>query len=368
MSQCVAVAMSGGVDSSVTAGLLKQQGYDVIGITLRLWEQDPSCPAVENIHACCSLSAVDDAKAVASALGIPHYTLDFRDLFRHDVIDYFVQSYAVGKTPNPCIACNKWIKFGLLWQKAQQFGADFLATGHYARIRYDEEKQVYQLLRGADRKKDQSYVLYQLTQDLLPHILFPMAGLEKPQTRALAKKWGLPVFDKPESQDICFIPDNDYKGFLYKENPKAFKPGDFVDQTGKVLGRHKGIPCYTIGQRRGLDLGGPGGPYFVTAIDTKHNRVVVGSRHDLMSTVVYADEATWVEGLPDGPFAAYGKIRYAAPESPCTVYPEENGTFRAVFDSPQRAVTAGQALVLYNREDGERVLGGGVIQKSEKGE
>ena len=206
--------MSGGVDSSVTAGLLKQQGYDVIGITLRLWEEDPAC-TIDNVHACCSLSSVDDAKAVASVLGIPHYTLDFRDIFRRDVIDYFVDAYVHGRTPNPCIACNKFIKFGLLWEKAKQFGADFLATGHYARIVKDEGTGIYSLLRGTDRRKDQSYVLYQLTQDLLPHLLFPMAGLEKVHTRELAKEWGLPVFNKPESQDICFIPDNDYKGFLH---------------------------------------------------------------------------------------------------------------------------------------------------------
>lgn len=246
----VAVAMSGGVDSSVTAGLLKQQGYDVIGVTLRLWEEDPAC-TIDNVHACCSLSSVDDAKAVASVLGIPHYTLDFRDIFRRDVIDYFVDAYVHGRTPNPCIACNKFIKFGLLWEKAKQFGADFLATGHYARIVKDEGTGIYSLLRGTDRRKDQSYVLYQLTQDLLPHLLFPMAGLEKAHTRELAKEWGLPVFNKPESQDICFIPDNDYKGFLQHERKGIFKPGDFVDQSGRVIGRHKGIAAYTIGQRRG---------------------------------------------------------------------------------------------------------------------
>ena len=229
--------MSGGVDSSVTAGLLKQQGYDVIGITLRLWEEDPAC-TIDNVHACCSLSSVDDAKAVASVLGIPHYTLDFRDIFRRDVIDYFVDAYVHGRTPNPCIACNKFIKFGLLWEKAKQFGADFLATGHYARIVKDEGTGIYSLLRGTDRRKDQSYVLYQLTQDLLPHLLFPMAGLEKVHTRELAKEWGLPVFNKPESQDICFIPDNDYKGFLQHERKGIFKPGDFVDQSGRVIGRH----------------------------------------------------------------------------------------------------------------------------------
>ena len=360
MTKCVAVAMSGGVDSSVTAALLKEQGYDVIGITLRLWEEDPSCPAVENVHSCCSLSAVDDAKAVASVIGIPHYTLDYRKLFRDDVIDYFVQSYVKGQTPYPCIACNKFIKFGLLWQQAQQFGAQYLATGHYARIRHNEQRGVYELLRGTDRRKDQSYVLYQLTQDLLPHILFPMAELEKVQTRELAKKFGLPVFNKPESQDICFIPDNDYKGFLKKRVPKCFKPGNFVDVRGQVIGRHQGIPCYTIGQRRGLHLGGPGGPYYVVALDVKRNQVIVGSEADLFRTEVMARDLSWVEGRPEGPFAALGKIRYAAKESPCMVYPGKDA-MRVVFDTPQRAVTAGQALVLYDRESGERVLGGGVI-------
>lgn len=360
MSKCVAVAMSGGVDSSVTAGLLKEKGYDVIGITLRLWEEDPGKPSTDNIHACCSLSAVDDAKAVAAILGIPHYTLDFRDIFRHDVIEYFVDSYKQGKTPNPCIACNKWIKFGLLWEKAKQFGADFLATGHYARIQYDEERGIYSLLRGTDRRKDQSYVLYQLTQDLLSHILFPMADLEKSHTRELAKAWKLPVFNKPESQDICFIPDNDYKGFLRGIDASMFKKGRFVDANGQVVGIHQGIPAYTIGQRRGLNLGGPGGPYYVTALDVKHNKVIVGGEKDLFSTIVYAEEATWVENVPTAPFEALGKIRYAATESPCMVYPQGD-RLKVEFLQPQRAVTSGQALVLYDAASGERVLGGGVI-------
>ncbi len=360
MDKRVAVAMSGGVDSSVTAGLLREQGYDVIGITLRLWEEDPACPPVENIHACCSLSAVDDAKAVAAVLGIPHYTLDFRHIFRQDVIDYFIRSYREGQTPNPCIACNKYIKFGLLWEQARQFGAEFLATGHYARVGYDETRKVYTLLRGADRRKDQSYVLYQLTQELLPHLLFPMAELTKSHTRELAKAWGLPVFNKPESQHICYIPDNDNKAFLRRECAGMFQPGPFVSTDGRVLGRHEGLAAYTVGQRRGLNLGGPGGPYYVTALNRRHNTGVVGSRDELFSTDVRATDVSWVEAAPPQPVRALGKIRYAAAESPCTVYPKGK-TLRAVFDQPQRAVTPGQALVLYDAETGERVLGGGVI-------
>jgi tRNA-uridine 2-sulfurtransferase len=358
MDKRVAVAMSGGVDSSVTAALLKQKGFDVVGITLRLWEEEPQCKIIDNVHACCSLSAVDDAKAVASVLGIPHYTLDFRDVFKKTVIDYFVEAYALGNTPNPCIACNKYIKFGLLWEKAKQFGAEFLATGHYARIVYNQERNIYELLRGTDRHKDQSYVLYQLTQDILPHILFPMADLEKTHTRELAKTFGLPVFDKPESQDICFIPDNDYKHFLRSRIPAAFCTGDFVDAQGNCLGRHQGIPCYTIGQRRGLDLGGPGGPYYVTALDALHNRVVVGAQESLFSHTVFANQVSWVEGKPAASsFRAQGKIRYAAKQAACTVHVNEE-RIQVDFDVPQRAVTAGQALVLY---DDERVLGGGVI-------
>lgn len=349
MQKRVAVAMSGGVDSSVTAALLKKQGYDVIGITLRLWDG-------ENAE-----KSAADAKRVADILGIPHYTLDFCAIFRKQVIEYFIHSYNQGKTPNPCIACNRFIKFGRLWEEAKARGADFLATGHYARTAYDAERGVYTLLRGADRRKDQSYVLYQLTQDLLPHILFPMAEFEKSDIRALAEIMGLPVFNKPESQDICFIPDNDYKGFLRRENADMFKGGDFVDKEGHVVGHHEGIPAYTIGQRRGLNLGGPGGPYYVTALDTAHNRVVVGSNDDLFSNTVLAEQATWVEGAPDGAIPALGKIRYAAKESPCTVYPEDGGQIRVVFQQPQRAVTAGQALVLYDAETGERVLGGGII-------
>ena len=216
-------------------------------------------------------------------------------------------------------------------------------------------------LRGTDRRKDQSYVLYQLNQDLLSHILFPMADLEKTHTRELAKAWNLPVFDKPESQDICFIPDNDYKGFLRHEDSAMFRKGNFVDRQGHIVGQHQGIPAYTIGQRRGLHLGGPGGPYYVTALDVAHNTVVVGAEKDLFSAEVHAEDVSWVETAPTEPFAALGKIRYAAQESPCTVYPKDDGTIRVVFLQPQRAVTSGQALVLYDAATGERVLGGGVI-------
>lgn len=351
MNARVAVAMSGGVDSSVTAALLKEKGYDVIGITLRLWE--PDCPSGPS-------SAANDAKAVAHILGIPHYVLDFRAVFQAYVIEYFVKSYKMGRTPNPCVACNKYIKFGKLWEAAKNLGADYLATGHYARTAYDEERGVYMLLRGADRRKDQSYVLYQLTQEVLPHLIFPMAKLEKQEARELARKWRLPVFDKPESQDICFIPDDDYKRFLREQDGAMFKCGDFIDQDGRVVGRHQGIPAYTIGQRRGLNIGGPGGPYYVTALDVKRNVVVVGANADLFSTTVCAENVSWVEGAPSGPVRALGKIRYGAKESPCTVYPEGQG-IRVEFEQPQRAVTAGQALVLYDAAAGERVLGGGII-------
>ena len=229
------------------------------------------------------------------------------------------------------------------------------------RIQDHEDTGIYSLLRGTDRRKDQSYVLYQLNQDLLPHILFPMADLEKTHTRELAKAWNLPVFDKPESQDICFIPDNDYKGFLRQEDSAMFRKGNFVDRQGHIVGQHQGIPAYTIGQRRGLHLGGPGGPYYVTALDVAHNTVVVGAEKDLFSAEVHADDVSWVETAPTEPLAALGKIRYAAQESPCTVYPKDDGTIRVVFLQPQRAVTSGQALVLYDAATGERVLGGGVI-------
>ena len=349
MQKRVAVAMSGGVDSSVTAALLKRKGYDVIGITMRLWDGE----AAEK--------SADDAKAVADILGIPHDTLDFSDTFRRDVVEYFIDAYGRGKTPNPCVACNRCVKFGRLWDEARRRGADLLATGHYARTAYDAERGVYTLLRGSDRRKDQSYVLYQLTQDLLPHVLFPMADFEKSDTRAMAQEWGLPVFNKPESQDICFIPDNDYKGFLRRERAGMFKAGNFVDADGRVIGRHEGIPAYTIGQRRGLNLGGPGGPYYVTALDVARNQVVVGSNDDLFSAEVRAEGVSWVEGEPEERFRALGKIRYAAKESPCTVQLEENGHICVTFDQPQRAVTAGQALVLYDAETGDRVLGGGII-------
>lgn len=354
------VAMSGGVDSSVTAALLLEKGYDVVGMTLRLWEAPASrsggSPAA---------SPADDAAAVADILGIPHHVLDLRDLFQQYVIDYFIDAYGAGQTPNPCVVCNKFVKFGRLWTEAQRLGADFLATGHYARIAYDAEQQVYMLLRGTDRRKDQSYVLYHLTQDLLPHILFPMADLVKEDTRQLARKWNLPVYDKPESQDICFIPDGDYKQFLRRARPSMFQEGYFVNGDGAVVGRHEGIPAYTVGQRRGLHLGGPGGPYYVTALDAAQNKVVVGSGDELFSSVVYAGHMSWVEGRPDGPVAALGKIRYGAKEAPCMVCPRGNSVC-VTFREPQRAVTPGQSLVLYDAETGERVLGGGVIADTQK--
>ncbi len=360
MNAKVAVAMSGGVDSSVTAALLQQKGYEVIGITLQLWEEPSLQPDGKRRK-----SPADDAEAVADILGIPHYVLDAKDLFKRHVIDYFIESYKMGNTPNPCVACNKIIKFGKLWEEAQRLGAEFLATGHYARIAYDAERGVYTLRRGHDKRKDQSYVLYQLTQNLLPHILFPMAELEKSDVRTLARQWNLPVYDKPESQDICFIPDGDYKNFLRNARPCMFHEGQFIDKNGTVVGRHQGIPAYTIGQRRGLHLGGPGGPYYVTALDVPHNAVVVGSKDELFSDTVYADHVSWVEGNPSGTFSALGKIRYAAKEALCIVYPGEDGIC-VKFKQPQRAVTPGQSLVLYDAETGDRVLGGGIIAGSKK--
>ena len=358
----VAVAMSGGVDSSVTAGLLKQQGYDVIGITLRLWEEDPAC-TIDNVHACCSLSSVDDAKAVASVLGIPHYTLDFRDIFRRDVIDYFVDSYVHGKTPNPCIACNKFIKFGLLWEKARQFGADFLATGHYARIEKNEATGIYSLLRGTDRRKDQSYVLYQLTQDLLPHILFPMADLEKVHTRELAKEWGLPVFNKPESQDICFIPDNDYKGFLQHERKGIFKPGDFVDKEGHVIGRHKGITHYTVGQRRGLGIAA-GYHIFVKEIRPETDEIVLSREDALFSNEIFCRDLNFlsVEDIKgDEKISARVRIRYHHQGEEAELTRADDETLRVLFRNPVRAATPGQSAVFYDADG--CVIGGGKIAK-----
>ena len=348
------VAMSGGVDSSVAAGLLVDQGFEVIGITMRLWtEEDPE--AARHHKRCCSVEDTADARAAADALGVRHYVLNLEREFQADVIDHFVAEYSRGRTPNPCLSCNDRVKFRPLLEHALALEADYLATGHYVRVRHGPTSE---LLRATDPDKDQSYVLYTLGQAELSRTLFPVGEYPKAEIRDLAHKWALPNADKPDSADICFIPSGDYRAFVRERVPVA--AGDIVDMAGGSVGRHEGIVDFTVGQRRGLPARGGEEPLFVVDVDADENRVVVGPHRELMATALLADELTWVSGDPPSPGAAVqARIRYRGVPSPATVEIEDRvATVR--FEEPQRAVTPGQAVVFY---DGDCVLGGGTIVK-----
>ena len=353
----VLAAMSGGVDSSVTAALLLEQGYEVIGVTMRLSEESREA---DDDRGCCSIKSVNDAQGVASILGIPHYVLDFRAEFEKNVVCNFLDEYAKGRTPNPCIECNRAMKFGALMQKARELGADCVATGHYAQIVYNEENGLYELKKGLDEKKDQSYVLYHLTQDTLAHFLLPLGGFTKPEVREMAEKYNLPVAHKAESQEICFIPDDDHERFIRERRPECLVPGDVVDLSGRVLGKHKGLPLYTVGQRKGLGIAAPE-PLYVVRLDTENNRVVVGGANDVFASGLTAGRVTWTAEAPKESLRCTAKVRYGRREGACTVEMIEGGTLRVTFDEPQRAVTPGQSVVLY---DGDRVLGGGIIENT----
>ncbi|ATY86556.1 tRNA 2-thiouridine(34) synthase MnmA [Kyrpidia spormannii] len=354
----VVVAMSGGVDSSVTAALLKERGYDVIGITMRLRGGEETSSG----RGCCSVDDVSDARRVCQTLGIPFYAVNYREAFEKRVIQYFEDEYKRGRTPNPCIACNMYMKYDLLLEQALDLGADYLATGHYARVLYDESRGRYVLRKAEDRRKDQTYVLYHLTQEQLARTLFPLGEYEKSEVREMAREFGLRVANKAESQDICFVPNGDYGEFLRRRmGDSAVAPGDFVDTEGHVVGRHEGVPFYTIGQRKGLGVA-VGHPVYVVDIQPERNRVVLGPRERVFAAGLVASKVNWVSlPRPDGPTRVNAKIRYGAPEAAATLYPEEEGRVRVEFDEPQRAVTPGQAVVFYRGED---VVGGGTIEKS----
>lgn len=354
----VVVAMSGGVDSSVTAALLAEQGYNVIGITMQLW--DPEITEVAgDFVGCCSLTAVEDARAVANKLGIPYYVLNFRNIFRQSVVANFCREYISGRTPNPCVVCNRKVKFEALLAKAASLGADFLATGHYARIRRAEVCGRYTLNKALDSHKDQTYFLYNLTQYQLAHTLMPLGRYTKDEVRRMAAERGLKVADKPESQEICFVPNNNYRNFLQENaDSSAIQPGPFLDLEGRQIGRHQGIPFYTIGQRRGLGLA-LGERAYVVAIDPARNAVVVGPEEALERTMLIADDLNFVSitGL-SGPEQAQAKIRYNSPPAPATITPLADGRVQVEFVAPQRAIAPGQAVVFY-RDD--YLLGGGTI-------
>ena len=362
MGTKVVIAMSGGVDSSVAAALLKEQGFDVMGMTMQVW------PSKKAFGGCCSLEAISDAKQVADQLGIPHYTLNFRHAFQEKVVNDFIEEYKSGRTPNPCIRCNQFIKFDYLRRKAKELGAEYVATGHYARIYKSEinskskiqNSNKYSLFKGKDPKKDQAYVLYMMDQESLAHTLFPNGGLTKTDVRKLAKDLGLPVHDKDESQEICFIEDDDYGRFLKEVYPEAVKPGPILDREGNVLGMHGGIAFYTLGQRKGIGSH-QGLPKYVIQIDQEKNAIVIGDQEDTLGKELIASQVHYISGeIPQEPLEVTAKIRYNSSEAEAMLYPQaqERDRAKVIFREPQRAITPGQSVVFYK---GDEVIGGGII-------
>ena len=358
MAQKIMVGMSGGVDSSVAAYLLKKQGYEVTGVTFKLWDD----PTLES--GCCSADDVRDAAYVCQQLGIPHYVLNYKDLFRQEVVGPFAEEYLRGRTPNPCISCNRYIKFGAFSHKLRELGFDLMATGHYACCGYNEATGRWELKRAIHPEKDQSYVLYNLTQEQLAHVRLPLGGLHKSEVRAIAEQQHFVNARKHDSQDICFVPDGDYARFMEDFTGKHYPAGDFLDVGGRKVGTHSGAVRYTIGQRKGLGLA-MGAPVYVCAKDMQANTVTVGPESELFDTIVYANEVNWI-AIPElkGPLRVTARTRYHQTEQPATVYPAGPDSFRLEFDQPQRAPTPGQAVVLYQ---GDVVLGGGTITQVAKG-
>ncbi len=382
----IVVAMSGGVDSSVAAALLKEEGHEVIGMMLRLWsepgviEDDGIVRVAQN--KCCSLESVDDARRVARKLDIPFYLVNVEQEFKENVVDYFYQEYVAGRTPNPCLTCNRHIRFTLLLNRARSLDAEYLATGHYVRVDTDPHTGKRRLRRGLDREKDQSYVLHVLNQKQLTHACFPLGPYTKPQVRAMAAERGMTVAAKPESQEICFVAQDDYRGFIDryalsltdKEHVgigattqangliQLPKPGPIVDLSGKSLGRHRGLAYYTIGQRKGLGITSPE-PLHVLKIDSEQNALIVGPAKELEKTSCTVSKMHYISGeTPSEPFNALARIRYKAPEQEAVITPLEGQRARVTFSHPQRAITPGQAAVFYGGEDGDEVLCGGIIE------
>ena len=358
MGKRVLVAMSGGVDSSVAAWLLQQQGYECVGVTMKLYQNEQ---VGRKGHTCCALEDVEDARSVARRLGIQHYVFNFCETFDEQVMRKFADSYERGDTPNPCIDCNRYLKFGYLFHRAQVLGMDYIATGHYARIVQDPSTGRWALEKAADPDRDQSYVLASMTQEQLSRTLFPLGGLHKPEVRKIAEEQGFCNARKHDSQDICFVPDGDYAAFLERYTGIQDPPGDILDRAGHVLGRHKGAVRYTLGQRKGLGVSGPE-PLYVCGKSMADNTVTVGPESALYGRELLAEDWVWgaVPGLT-GPTRVTAKVRYRQVEKAATAETAENGAVRLTFDEPQRAITTGQAVVLYR---GDTVLGGGTITKA----
>lgn len=357
MKKKVAVGMSGGVDSSVAAWLLKEQGFDVIGVTMQIWQDEEPLAMAEN-GGCCGLSAVDDARRVADRLDIPYYVLNFKREFKDNVIDYFIDEYVHARTPNPCIACNRYVKWEALLNRAVELGCDYIATGHYARVCQLDNGR-YALQKSAAVRKDQTYALYNLTQEQLSRTLMPVGEYDKEQIREMAEKIGLLVAGKPDSQEICFIPDNDYASYIEKETGQTFPEGNFVDAGGRVLGRHKGIIHYTVGQRKGLGLS-LGTPAFVTELRPETNEVVIGTNEATFHDRLLADRVNWMS-IPElqGERRVTAKIRYSHQGASCSIRMTGEDEVECRFEEPVRAITPGQAVVFY---DGDIVVGGGTIR------
>ncbi len=358
MNKKAVIAMSGGVDSSVAAYLISNQGYECIGATMKLYSNEDI--GVSKKHTCCSAEDVEDARSVAYSLDIPYYVFNFSDNFKENVIEKFISAYENGITPNPCIDCNRYLKFEKLFLRAKEINFDYVVTGHYAQIEYDTEKNRYILKKAVDKTKDQSYVLYCMTQEQLKHTIFPLGGMNKSEVRKIAEEKGFVNADKHDSQDICFVQDKKYYDFIEQYTGKSYPKGNFVDLNGNILGIHKGIIRYTIGQRRGLGVSISNNPTFVISVNPEQNTVTLGSEQDLYTKTLTAKNINLISlEKIKGPMRVKAKVRYRQPEQWATVIQTDDDTLKIEFDEPQRAITKGQAVVLY---DNDIVVGGGIIQ------